>query len=267
MEVSSVDRRASSSHCEIPDSTLNAQRSTLREPSEAPVQRIRFMFQKIGMLRFLSHLELMRALGRALRRAGVAVAYSQGFNPQPKLASALALPVGVEGRQELADLELRAAMAPEELVARVNQYLAPELHLLRAWEVPLTAPSLTPLVREVVYRVSLPLNGLAQEIRARLSSQARCNEWLARPTIPVRFTRKEQLVDVDARPQIQELVALGEEENALRWDLRLSTGQGSSVRPQVIMAYLLKDTLDGECNEWEATLRVARVALILDGER
>src|SRR5574337_1790772 len=86
-------------------------------PHPSSVQRIRFVFQKVGVLRFLSHLEVMRALGRALRRAGIAVAYSQGFNPQPKLSLALALPVGVEGRQELGDIELRAAMVPEELVA------------------------------------------------------------------------------------------------------------------------------------------------------
>ena len=74
-------------------------------------------------------------------------------------------------------------------------------------------------------------------------------------------------MDVDARPQIQELVALGEEERALHWDLRLSTSQGGGVRPQMIMAHLLKDTLNGQFDGWEAKLRVARVALVLDGER
>lgn len=260
MKVSNTELRVSGSACAV-------QSATPETLSEAPVQRIRFVFQKIGMLRYLSHLELMKALGRALRRARVAVAYSQGYNPQPKLACAMALPVGVEGWQELADIELIAAIAPEELVARVNRSLAPELHLLLAWEVPLTAPSLTPLVRELNYRVSLPLNGSSQECQAKLGSQALCNEWLDRPSIPVRVRRKDRLVDVDVRPQILALVVLREEERALHWDLRLSTGHGSSVRPHVIMAHLLKDTLDGQCDEWEAKLRVARVALILNGER
>jgi len=267
MRVSSLEFEVSSSNCPAPNAepeTRNPKPETL---SEAPVQRIRFVFQKIGVLRYLSHLELMKALGRALRRARVAVAYSQGYNPQPKLACAMALPVGVEGWQELADIELIAAIAPEELVARVNRSLAPELHLLRAWEVPLTSPSLTPLVRELNYRVSLPLNGSSQEIQAKLSSQALCNEWLDQPSIPVRVRRKDRLVDIDVRPQILALVALREEGSAFCWDLRLSTGHGSSVRPHVIMAHLLKDTLDGQCDEWEAKLRVARVALILDGEQ
>ncbi|HWQ69339.1 MAG TPA: TIGR03936 family radical SAM-associated protein, partial [Patescibacteria group bacterium] len=177
------------------------------------------------------------------------------------------LPVGVEGRQELADIELRAAMAPEELVARVNRCLAAELQLLRAWEVPSTAPSLTTSVREAVYRVLLPLNGCAQEIGERLRAQALCDEWLNQPSIPVSVERKEKRVEVDARPQIRELVVLGEEEGALCWDIRLSAGQGGGVRPHVIMAHLLKETLNGRYDGWETKLRVARTALILDGDQ
>ncbi|CBE69154.1 MAG: TIGR03960 family B12-binding radical SAM protein [Candidatus Methylomirabilis oxygeniifera] len=267
MTVSSDKCQAASPRCVDPASGLNTQHSTLNTLHEAPVQRIRCVFQKIGMLRFLSHLELMRALGRALRRAGIALAYSQGFNPQPKLSCALALPVGVEGRQELADIELRVAMAPEELVERVNRCLAAELQLLRAWEVPLTAPSLTTSVREAAYRVSLPLNGCAQEIGERLRTQALCDEWLDRPSIPVSVERKERRVEVDARPQIRELVVLGEEEGALCWDIHLSAGQGGGVRPHVIMAHLLKETLNGRYDGWETKLRVARTALILDGDQ
>ncbi|MBZ0169552.1 radical SAM protein [Candidatus Methylomirabilis lanthanidiphila] len=233
---------------------------------QTPAQRIRFVFQKVGVLRFLSHLEVMRALGRALRRAGIAVAYSQGFNPQPKLSLALALPVGVEGRQELGDIELRAAMAPEELAARVNRSLVDGLQLLRAWEVPLTAPSLTALVREVAYRVTLPLVGFAAPIGERLSAQALCDEWLDRPSIVVSVERKEGRREVDARPQIVGLTASREEDGALCWVLRLRTGQGIGVRPQAIMTSLLQEAINGQCEGWEAKLRVARTALILDGE-
>ena len=267
MNVSSVERRASGSECRVLDSTPHTPRSTQRERSDAPVQRIRFVFQKVGVLRFLSHLEVMRALSRALRRAGIAMAHSQGFNPQPKLSLALALPVGVEGRQELGDIELRAAMAPEELAARVNRCLVVGLQLLRAWEVPLTAPSLTALVREVAYRVSLPLDGWAAPIRERLSAQALCDEWLDRSSIVVSVERKDGRREVDARPQIVGLAVREEEDGVLCWDLRLRTSQGIGVRPQAIMTSLLQETINGECDGWEAKLRVARTALILDSEQ
>lgn len=256
--------------CEAPDANLelhpNPQPPISNPRSEAPVQRIRFRFQKIGILRFLSHLEVMRALARALRRAGIAVAYSQGFNPQPKLSLALALPVGVEGRQELGDIELRAAMAPEELVARVNRCLAAELQWLRAWEVSLTAPSLTALVQETGYRVWLPMNGLAGRLGERLGAQTLCDEWMDRSSILVNVERKEGRREVEARPQILGITAQREEDGTLCWDLRLRTGQGIGVRPQAMMTCLLKEILDGECDAWESTLRVARTALVLEAD-
>ncbi len=281
IKVSSFEFGVSSSKCQVPNlkpetrnpkpetQNCNAEPET-RNPkpetrSEAPVQRIRFVFQKTGDLRFLSHLEVMKAVSRALRRAQVPIAYSQGYNPQPKLSFALALPVGVEGWQELADIELSLAIAPEELVARVNRHMASELQLLRAWEVAVTAPSLTSSVREAVYQVSLSLNGSAPEIRARLNSPSVCDEWMSRRSIPVSVQRKDKLVEVDVRPQIRELLTLQEDGGALRWGLRLITGQGGSVRPQVIMACLLKDTLNGHVDGLETKLRVARTALVLEG--
>lgn len=252
------------SKCQVPSPDPTIRNSGPATRSEAPVQRIRFVFQKRGDLRFLSHLELMKALSRALRRATIPMAYSHGYNPQPKLSVALALPVGVEGWQELGDIELQARMEPSELVERVNRHLASELHLLSAWEVPLSAPSLTPSIREAAYQVWLPLNGWGPEVTSRLASPTLCHEWMARASIPVSVQRKEKIVEVDARPFILELGILPEERDALGWGLRLKTGQGGSVRPQSIMASLLKEALNGQAPGWETKLRVARTGLVLD---
>ncbi|PWB80426.1 MAG: hypothetical protein C3F08_04380, partial [Candidatus Methylomirabilota bacterium] len=252
--------------CEIPGAADRIPNLQSPDPTPQPVQRVRFVFEKVGVLRFLSHLEVVRALSRALRRAGIVVAYSQGFNPQPKLSLALALPVGVEGQQELGDIELRTAIAPTKLVERVNRCLVDGLQLLRAWEVPLTAPSLTAAVREVVYRVWLPQHGAVQQIDTRLRSQVMCDKWLDRSSIVVSVERKDGRRDVDARPQILGLTALQEEDGTLCWDLRLKTGQGIGVRPQAIITGLLQETLNGGLNGWDARLRVARTALILEAD-
>jgi radical SAM family uncharacterized protein/radical SAM-linked protein len=261
------ERREAGSLCRLDANQAGNADPVPRTPHPAPgtpVQRIRFLFQKRGDLRFLSHLELMKALSRALRRAMIPMAYSYGYNPQPKLSFALALPVGVEGWQELADVELQSRMAPSELVERVNRHLASELHLLRAWEVPLAAPSLTPSVREAAYQVWLPLNGWGSEVTSRLASPTLCDDWMARASIPVSVQRKEKIVEVDARPLILALGALPGDGDALRWGLRLKTAQGGSVRPQSIMACLLKEALNGQAPGWETTLRVARTGLVLD---
>ena len=61
-------------------------------PSAAPVQKLRLRYAKRGRLRFSSHRDLARVFERAVRRAGVPMAYSQGFSPHPKISWAGAVP-------------------------------------------------------------------------------------------------------------------------------------------------------------------------------
>src|SRR5690606_23183450 len=71
------------------------------------VSRYRLRFEKRDALRFISHHDLMRVFELALRRSGLQVAFTQGFNPHPKVSFALALPLGVESLDEIVDIDLR----------------------------------------------------------------------------------------------------------------------------------------------------------------
>jgi radical SAM-linked protein len=70
------------------------------------MQRVRITFTKEGATRYISHLDLARAVERALNRAGLPVAYSQGFNRRPRLSLAAALPLGYTSEAEMADVWL-----------------------------------------------------------------------------------------------------------------------------------------------------------------
>lgn len=63
-------------------------------------------FEKMGRMSWFSHLDLQSTMQRALRRAGLPVRYSQGFNPHVNLSFATALPVGCQSRCEILDVEL-----------------------------------------------------------------------------------------------------------------------------------------------------------------
>ena len=108
------------------------------KPAETPpvetVQRLRFEFTKSGDLRFIGHLDLQTLLIRALRRAGVTMAYSQGFNPSPKLSIAMPLSLFMESRAEVAELELAEALPVSEYLSRLNNQLPPEVRVLRVLE-------------------------------------------------------------------------------------------------------------------------------------
>ncbi len=231
-----------------------------------PVQKIRFEFQKVEELRYLSHLELMRALQRALRRAGVPLHYTQGFNPQPKVSVAQALAVGVEGLRELGEVELTSRVEPADVQARWNAQLPPELKILRTWEAPLHGPSLSAGVRGAAYQVRLMPNGWDPTTLAALGNAGACAEFLAQGPIPVEVSKKGQTVVLDARPFVQEFTATSED-GCPQWDLTLRAGLGGSVKPQAVLrSFLGRRVPPGELDRMVSSLRITRTALALEGQ-
>jgi len=100
---------------------------------QAPVvQRIRIRYAKRGPLRFTSHRDFARAFERALRRAAVPIAYSQGFTPHPKISYASAAPTGVGSEAEYLEIGLQAEVDPAQLVLALDAALSPGLDVLEA---------------------------------------------------------------------------------------------------------------------------------------
>ncbi len=235
-------------------------------PSVQPVQKIRFEFQKVGELCYLSHLELMRALQRALRRAGVPLAYTQGFNPQPKVSVAQALAVGVEGLRELGEVELASRVELADLVTRWNRCLPPELKILRTWEAPLNGPSLSAGVRAAAYQIRLQPNGWEPSRLAELGTAGACADFLAQGPITVEVTKKGQSMTLDARPFVQDFIAISGDASP-EWQLVIRTGPGGSVKPQAVMrSFLGRRVPPGELDRMVSSLRITRTVLALEGQ-
>ncbi|MBW6436549.1 TIGR03936 family radical SAM-associated protein [Actinoplanes hulinensis] len=89
-------------------------------------------YAKRGPLRFTSHRDFARAFERALRRAAVPIAYSQGFTPHPKISYASAAPTGVGSEAEYLEIGLQAPVDPEQLRAALDAALSPGLDVLEA---------------------------------------------------------------------------------------------------------------------------------------
>ncbi len=232
-------------------------------PSAPAVQRLTLLFRKVADLRFLSHLEVVRSLIRAMRRAGLPLAYSGGYNPQPRVSIASALPVGVAGLRELAEVELRERVEPGAFVARLNGQLPEGLRALGAWEAPLHgAEALGQRVRAAVYALAAHANGASA-----LLAPETCEIFLNQPSIVVEVFKKGKMVPVDVRPYVRHFRQVPTEDpSTLRWELCLHAGPGGSVRPQAIFRRFLETLAPAEAAAAiEATLQVTRTALQIDG--
>jgi radical SAM-linked protein len=85
--------------------------------------RINFIFAKKGVMKYISHLDLMRLLTRAMRRADLPLKITEGFNPHPKLSIKRALKLGLESESEEASIMLKERMSPETFKDKLQQQL------------------------------------------------------------------------------------------------------------------------------------------------
>ena len=92
----------------------------------------RLTYAKIGRARYISHLDLMRTMQRAFKRAKIPIWYTQGFNPHAYLNFPLALSLGIDSEIEILDVALTEELDFDEIVSRMNQTMPEGLHIVKA---------------------------------------------------------------------------------------------------------------------------------------
>lgn len=133
--------------------------------------RLRVCYRKTGPLRFLSHLETVRACERAARRAGLPYAVTKGFNPHMKIAFGPALPVGTAGEREYYDLWMNDYVPVGEVLGRLAGAARDEIAAIGAVYVGEREPSLGAALTQAVYEVEVEGgNELASSLAGSLAS-------------------------------------------------------------------------------------------------
>lgn len=184
-----------------------------------------FVFSKTGSLKFIGHLDLMRAMQRALRRSGLPVRYSQGFNPHILLSFAAPLGLGIEGMREVMELPLQTEVPPEHFVSELNKNLPPLLRGLSARLVEDSHPALMASLRTARYRI-LP-HEHAEELIAALPG------FLQQESIHATRKGKKGMVDFDLKPLIFEISRSGGGFEAL-----LALAESGTCKPDLLMQRL-----------------------------
>ncbi len=201
--------------------------------------RLRITFAKTGALRYTGHLDLHKIWERTLRRAGLPLAYSQGFHPQPKIQIAAALPLGFLGREEIVDIWLETNDSPPPPPDSLQSAAPPGLTILRVEPVPERAPALQTQIAAAEYQVTLLEAGGGSDLERRVA------DLLAKETLP----RERRGKSYDLRPLIQTLACRG-----ASLDMILSAGEGATGRPEEVL---------DELGIPPETTRIERTRLIL----
>jgi len=178
-------------------------------------------------VKYISHLDFMRTMQRALRRAWIPVAYSEGFNPHPKIAFASALAVGVTSSAEYMDLQLETPLPPEELVRRLSDALPAGIPVYDAAAVAAAVPSLMSMIDRAAYVLTFSeaVPGLGQAAA----------DLLAQPSVLVEKKGKKGLEQTDIRGGIYELKVHPGEDGA---EMLVQSGSRGNIKPEAVLTAL-----------------------------
>lgn len=196
------------------------------------MQRLRVKFSRGEEVKFISHLDLMRFWERALRRARVPLAYSEGFTLHPRISLAAPLPLGVTSEAELMDIWLTRWMPPKSLIIMVSKQLPHGISILDVGAIELSAPSLQSQVRFAEYRVDVETDKTVLEVTASLQ------KLLSTKQLPWQHVRDTKTRSYDLRALVDDLWLIGCQNSLCTLGMRLRCDAGGSGRPEQVAAAL-----------------------------
>ncbi len=188
--------------------------------------RIRITFAKNGALRYVGHLDLHKMWERVTRRAGLSLAYSQGFHPSPKIQLAAALPLGFSSRCELVDLWVEGETDLSRLPSDLQEAVPPGLRILSVEAVEEKSPPLQTQILSAEFEAVFPGDKNSSELENKLATVLQAD------TLP----RERRGKSYDLRPLIEELKLLDpDSEGRTCLFMRLSAREGATGRPEEVL--------------------------------
>lgn len=200
--------------------------------------KARIKFRKYGMMRFIGHLDVMRFFQKAMRRAGIPIAFTGGYSPHMIMSFAQPLGVGITSDGEYLDIELREAIDSEEAIRRLNEVMVEGIDVVDFCRIPDDKKSSgMTIVAAAEYRAVLLESAKSADITKPFpdSWQMKLEEFMKRENIVVLKSTKRSEKEVDIKPMIYQM--------CLKKDgicLFLAAGSEQNLKPDLVIGAFLK---------------------------
>lgn len=223
--------------------------------------RYRMQITKKDALKYISHLDWLSLIYKAVRKSKLNVAFTQGFNPSPKIAIGVALPLFIEGENEYVDIELYDEVTASDLMRLLNNSLPESSKILKVSNIPKSSVSLDHIIEWAKYESVIEKNKLLKNY----DLAGNINSVLSKDEILIEKTNKKGLKkQINIRPSVHS-IELKEDEDNYKLTFILKTGQGNSLsepnNPEAqiksVRADVFLETITPEI-DWE----VKRVSLL-----
>jgi radical SAM-linked protein len=193
-----------------------------------PVYKYRVSFSKEEQVKYISHLDLSKLFHRAFRRGGLPMAYSEGFNPHPKISLASALRLGTTSSSEYLDVELAEAVNPDEIRRRLEEAMPPGLQIGRVLPIPMEAPAAMAVINAAAYCLSCLKGSDEPDVQKILA------EVLSEKDLIVQRNTKNGIKEINLKPLIFHVEVMGVDDEQVKLHLLLAASDQGTARPEEI---------------------------------
>lgn len=192
---------------------------------------IRMQFRKTREGRFMSHLDLMHTWERVIRRSQLPLAFSQGFNPHPKINFASALAVGTTSDGEYMDMELTADLPLEQVKQELDRAMPPAFEVTAMKVVTGKVPSLMSIIERGRYQLRLEF---VEEVTQQQLEDAIEEFWKREEIIIYRYKKNSKdKKAVNIRPGVYEMKLIADGRYAVL-DILVQSGNEGNIRPEEV---------------------------------
>lgn len=189
--------------------------------------KVRVKFAKEGAMKFIGHLDIMRYFQKAIKRAGLDVAFSEGFSPHMIMSFASPLGVGITSTGEYFDMELKSATSSSDMVKRLNDSMAEGMKILSIRQVEDgKASKAMSLVVAADYRLKFRETAKLPE-----NWKEKLEEFKAQKEIIILKKTKKSEKELDICPFIYKL-SLEENDEIF---MQLAAGSSNNTKPELVM--------------------------------
>jgi len=192
--------------------------------------KVRVKFSKHGVIRYIGHLDIMRYFQKAIRRSGLPVAYTKGFNPHQSLAFAQPLGVGIESEGEYFDLELNELYKKEEMIHSLNMKMADGIEILDMVLLPDTSKNAMASVQAASYQINFFPNH-----EPDFDWKNKLLHFLHSDTILYTKETKKSTIDLNLKESIYDFKILEDS-----FYLLLNASSGGNIKPKYIFEAFYK---------------------------
>ncbi|MEA5471069.1 TIGR03960 family B12-binding radical SAM protein [Spirulina sp. 06S082] len=204
------------------------------KPNSERVQRFRVHFGKVGELRLLSHLDLVRLFDRILRRAALPISFTGGFHPGPRISIASALSLGMTSSGEIVDFELTKAIDLEEFRTKLMEKFPKELPIYAVEEIDLKALSANRALEKAEYLLDVSADASREDWQNWIAAIAQSKEILFQKT-----TKSGKIREVNLRDRLFSLTLENSSEAMQIRYIGSYLNDGTILRPEQVI-YMLE---------------------------